>query len=959
MKHPNDRLGVDLRETDRDARLIRKLYAEGKAQYQNRSYKEAERVFMCLLELDPKNSGAWYYVGRSRYEQNDIAGAIAAFQKSVRYTNTNSNPITWLAKVYRRAGLSDLPADSFDASATDVPPDNAAANSAPPVDEATLAHAAGQAHEASGNLEHAVKYFWTAGQIGEQLGRRSYARSLQSLAEADKATASRWILRTTKLAENIEVANALEADGHFEDAASLQQALFTVTGKGEHCRATVRLLERAGKASEALRLLDVVLFQHSDKRWAYQLHFDCCMNQQRPDDALRVLTAGLQLFPNERTLLTRHARILGTLQRWEESADVWKAIFAANPDDLGWLVRAADSLRRGKNDTAAIAEYTAVLKIDPRHPAALKGIARSFRRVGDQDSAIASLQVLVDVSPDDRSAWDDFVYALARAERLPEARAALQQAARQLGDAVERSADLARIAERAMLFEEALSFLTDAISQNPEKAELQAEYGRYHSRQGLVGRALDTFRNSPALQSMASELKPELDRIQAIQELLGQPAGSSDTTIPEDAIAWIIRRRRALRSDEFVKGRVSIACTQMGSGGAERQSAVTAAGLCTTVESIRFHCFSLDRALGHDFYLPLIADHPIKRLTPANKNLEVLLKHDFNKPFADILRLLPEELAITVAAWHIEFRQERPEVVHAWQDFGSVAGALAAILAGVPRIVLATRNTRPENRYRRWKRYLAPAFQEFMKVDGILLSNNSIAGAEDYEKWLELPSGTIKVIYNGVDFSGLDLTLAEPGRPDIRERLGIPSDAFVVGGVFRLSGEKQPLLWVEAARIVASKYKHCHFVLCGGGTLRQAIDNRVAELGLGERIHVVGVQSPIAVWYEIMDLFMLSSRNEGLPNVLLEAQYLGVPVVASDVGGVKEVMVPGESGWPILDATAEKLAERIEWIIENPDWFRQAKIVARRHVQSNFGLPTMYANTLKLYGLEAKPGVRS
>jgi glycosyltransferase involved in cell wall biosynthesis len=201
--------------------------------------------------------------------------------------------------------------------------------------------------------------------------------------------------------------------------------------------------------------------------------------------------------------------------------------------------------------------------------------------------------------------------------------------------------------------------------------------------------------------------------------------------------------------------------------------------------------------------------------------------------------------------------------------------------------------------------------------------------------------------------------LAEPDRPDLRERLGIPSDAFVVGGVFRLSGEKQPLLWVEAARIVASKFKHCHFVLCGGGSLRQAVDNRVAEIGLSDRIHVIGVQSPIAVWYEIMDLCMLSSRNEGLPNVLLEAQYLGVPVVASDVGGVKEVMLPGASGWPILDATAEKLAERIKWIIENPDWFKQAKITARQHVQSNFGLDIMYANTLRLYGLDVKPGASS
>ena len=83
-KHIDAPLPDDTEEVVPDAHLLRKLYADGKAKYQDRSFEAAEQIFLRLLELDPKNSGAWYYVGRSRYERNDIGGAIAALQKSVR-----------------------------------------------------------------------------------------------------------------------------------------------------------------------------------------------------------------------------------------------------------------------------------------------------------------------------------------------------------------------------------------------------------------------------------------------------------------------------------------------------------------------------------------------------------------------------------------------------------------------------------------------------------------------------------------------------------------------------------------------------------------------------------------------------------------------------------------------------------------------------------------------------------
>jgi glycosyltransferase involved in cell wall biosynthesis/tetratricopeptide (TPR) repeat protein len=976
------------------ARSLRRMYADGKAEYAKRSFEAAERIFLELLEVDRENSGAWYYVGRSRYERSDLLGAISALKKSVKYDSASNNPVTWLGKACRRAGLfpsavglPEAPPASMDDSGRSIEdvgrertiglskhavvalPSEEEGGAAkgdgkpevtPPVEhsndpsnDAALQLRLGRLYQDAGDFENAIKWFWAARQLEDpqNLSCRHYASSLQRLLLADPSAVNRWLKRAGRLAENVDIAAKLESGGHFLESAYVRQSLFAVTGRAEHCRATVQLLERAGQIDEAVLLLGAILKENPDKKWLYQLYIDLCASHERLSEGLRAASDGIERFPRERPLLARLARLLARLGRWEESAQIWKRIASLEPSNIEWRIKAADSLRRGRKDAEAVVEYVAALEIDARHKVALKGVAQSLRRVGDHDKAIEILRTLVEVAPSDKSSWDDFVYASARAERLVEARAALAQAASNLGNSAESSIALARMAERAMLYEEAADFLTGAMSDRPDSPDLHAEFARYFLRQGNAGRALDTFLNARPLQPVRQDFVAEIDRVRAMQALLGQEVGSYETTVPEDAIRWIAKRRSTLQSEEFVKGRVSILCTQMGSGGAERQAAITAVGLCKTIESVAFHCLSLDRALGHDFYLPLIADQPIKRLTPAQKGLGPLLLHDCNRPIADVLRLLPEDLAFAVAAWHIELRLQRPEVVHAWQDFASIAGALAAILAGVPTIVLSTRNTRPENRYRRWKRYLGPAYQEFEKTAGIILSNNSTAGAIDYEDWLELPRDTVKVVYNGVDFSDLERALAVPDRPDIRKQLNIPAGAPVVGGVFRLSGEKQPFVWLEAAEIVARKYENCHFVLCGGGTLRRDIEKWVEQAGLADRIHIVGVQSPIAVWYEIMDILVLSSRNEGLPNVLLEAQYLGIPVVASEVGGVREVMVPGISGWPVPDVTGEKLAERVMWILQNPDWARQAGVAARNHIKSNFSLDIMYANTLRLYGL--------
>ena len=117
--------------------------------------------------------------------------------------------------------------------------------------------------------------------------------------------------------------------------------------------------------------------------------------------------------------------------------------------------------------------------------------------------------------------------------------------------------------------------------------------------------------------------------------------------------------------------------------------------------------------------------------------------------------------------------------------------------------------------------------------------------------------------------------------------------------MFRLEAEKRPLLWVETAALLARQVPDMHFVIFGQGSMREEVLRAAERQGIAARLTLAGVTSDVLSAMSIMDVFLLASFGEGLPNVLLEAQWVGTPVVVTDVGGAKEAVEPGVTGWPI------------------------------------------------------------
>jgi glycosyltransferase involved in cell wall biosynthesis len=153
----------------------------------------------------------------------------------------------------------------------------------------------------------------------------------------------------------------------------------------------------------------------------------------------------------------------------------------------------------------------------------------------------------------------------------------------------------------------------------------------------------------------------------------------------------------------------------------------------------------------------------------------------------------------------------------------------------------------------------------------------------------------------------------------VRRELGIPVDAPVVGTVTRLSPQKAPLDFVDAAARVAERRPEAHFLLVGDGPLRAGVEARVADLGLVERFHLAGLRREVPDLLHAFDVFALSSLWEGLPRVLPQAMAAGLPVVATAVDGNAEAVTDGANGILVPPGDPGAMAGALVRLLDDPD----------------------------------------
>ncbi len=209
------------------------------------------------------------------------------------------------------------------------------------------------------------------------------------------------------------------------------------------------------------------------------------------------------------------------------------------------------------------------------------------------------------------------------------------------------------------------------------------------------------------------------------------------------------------------------------------------------------------------------------------------------------------------------------------------------------------------------------------------------------------PSRTA-VIWNGIDVA----PLAKVGqyRHSARLELDIPPDAFVVTTICRLHRPRDFPTLLQAFQVLQSTVSQAHLLIVGDGPLRNQVEQGIVSLALQDRVHLLGMRRDVPRLLGTTDIFVLSSGGwEGLPQSVLEAMAASLPVVASDVGGTREAVIDGQTGYLFAPGDAAALAQRLQALARDPAMAHQMGHQGRARVNKHFTRARMVCETAALY----------
>lgn len=245
------------------------------------------------------------------------------------------------------------------------------------------------------------------------------------------------------------------------------------------------------------------------------------------------------------------------------------------------------------------------------------------------------------------------------------------------------------------------------------------------------------------------------------------------------------------------------------------------------------------------------------------------------------------------------FRAIRPHVVYSFNYEGNAYARLAGLLAGVPILVTGERSV-----YMSWRMgFLERVLIRFTEC----VICNAEAIRRDLIDRMRLPAHKVITIRNAVVVPPVSGPVE---RHTARQVIGAAEDEIVVGTIARLAAIKNLTMLVRAASFCRTEAR-LRFCIVGGGPDEQEVRMAIRDLGLGDRFSLLGEREEAWNLLPGFDLFVLTSLTEGLPNTLMEAMAAGLPSVCTDVGGCRELVAHGVTGYLVAPGDARAVADRI------------------------------------------------
>jgi len=293
-------------------------------------------------------------------------------------------------------------------------------------------------------------------------------------------------------------------------------------------------------------------------------------------------------------------------------------------------------------------------------------------------------------------------------------------------------------------------------------------------------------------------------------------------------------------------------------------------------------------------------------------------------------------------------KQERIELIHSHLLDMSCLSAIAAAAAGVPHITTEHGDIHHVSR--------KLTVRTLLKAKILAILSNKIVFVSKFtrDKFVDITGmheNKSCVIYNGVDLS----TFEKPVNvQEKRAEIGIRESDLIVGNVANLYPVKGQTYLLKAAKQVINQIPNAKFIFIGRGPLEEELKREAHSLGIGSSVKFLNYREDVKDLLKIMNIFVLTSLSEGMPVSMIEAMASKVPVIATSVGGIPEVIQDGLNGYIVTPSDPSQLANRMSTLLKNEDIAQNFATAGYNKVRDHLTLQSMITKYAVMYNLFIK-----
>ncbi len=290
----------------------------------------------------------------------------------------------------------------------------------------------------------------------------------------------------------------------------------------------------------------------------------------------------------------------------------------------------------------------------------------------------------------------------------------------------------------------------------------------------------------------------------------------------------------------------------------------------------------------------------------------------------------------------VVMRDYQPHILHTHLFKSDLHGRLAGALCRVPVIISTLHN---EDAWAQNKIFGRIYGATARHADHLIAVSEAVR--QYHIRYSCICPDSITTIPNGVD---TEKFAPDPAaRAALRAELRIPLDVPLVGIVGRLLPQKDHGTFLAAAQGIYAIFPKARFLIVGDGALREALEVKARQLGLGDAVMFSGIRRDIPRVMAALDVLVFSSLWEGLPVALLEGMAAALPVVSTAVGGVPGVMIDGETGLLVPPSSPEALAAACVKVLQDAQMAASISAAARHLVEERYSIQSMIQKTIDLY----------